>query len=77
MNTTSLIKAIENNLPKIDGVDWMVGMYREPAELKLCVRIIAKFHVDEELPTQDLLYEIGQKAHQITCGGQIKLELEK
>jgi hypothetical protein len=73
-------KAISNsilsNLPVINGVQWRVESYLVPRTYNHGISISARFEVGPSL-TDDDLYEIKNKVHQITSSGQILLELEK
>jgi hypothetical protein len=72
----SLSGVITSRLPQIDGVTWKCDIARGPVFHNYRVYVTASFEV-EQLETNSNIEEVCKKIHQITCGGQIKLELER
>ena len=75
----SIARSVKLYMPQIDGVRLDVETYQDPSPLKktsVVVRVCQSFEVEIDKPSEMFEY-IGKKLHEITCNGQVKLELEK
>jgi hypothetical protein len=69
-------KEMKRLLPVIEGVEWDVAIDRNHHSISHRILVVAKFEVDTREGLVNKLPEVSKKIHEITCGGQIKLELE-
>jgi hypothetical protein len=73
---TKFLEYLESELPKIEGVEWKIDSFRSNRGTEVGLSAVFVLPNPVTCSQSETYAYAGNKIHQITSGGQVKLELE-